>query len=141
MGVKSAWNSFWSEGSVSNAFNYLVTDEDAIETQKLVTNAQQAKVVEQYQKGLIDVQEAGELMNLSAGSAYPFLWKNEKGGDPASVFVGSVKANATGLWTNSFGAVSKLLPWWVWALLILGAVIYFWPVLGAALALRGKFAK
>jgi len=137
MGFASAWKSLTS-GDASTAFNNLLTSEDALDTQKLVANAQEANIQRQYNEGLVDEQEAGELMNLSAGSAYPYLWQNEPGGDPATTFADTVKANTGKLWDTALGAPGKLLPWWVWALILVGSLIYFWPILRTALAFRGK---
>jgi len=137
MGLWSAFKSAAS-GNFRDAGNYLFTDEDDIETHESVKNAQEARIAQQYQTGLIDEQEAGELMNLSAQTAFPYLWRNEEGGDPVKVFADTVKVNTGKVWDSALGATTKLVPWWIWALLIVGAIIYFWPLVRTAISFRSS---
>lgn len=143
MGLKSAFSAFTS-GNFRDSFNYLLTSEDALETQRLVQSAQEANVARQYNEGLVSEQEKGELMNLAAGSAYPFLWENETGGDPAATFGNSLKdatKDVQDKFSNALGGAIGSLPWWIWLLIIGGLLFYFWPFLTVALSFRGKLLK
>lgn len=149
MGLFSAGKAFL-RGDIQDAFNLAFIDEDAIETQELVANGQQAILARQHAEGLVDDEEAAQLQKEIQLTAYTEVLRSDEIGEtPLEVFSRSIREDidavgkgvAKGI-TGVVGAASKFLPWWVYVIAGLGLLIYLTPVLApiirVGLANRGR---
>jgi hypothetical protein len=132
-------------GNFSDSFDYLFMDADAVAATKEVQSAQDQLVRDRAVQGTLSQEQADGFLNEIQRNAYPYLF-DELGG-PGGEFVSAMKEGVQNLPSNFAGYIHKTvdsatkfalkaIPWYVWALVIVAAIIYFWPFLRVVISAR-----
>jgi len=115
----------------------LFVSDDAIRTQAQVNKAQSQIVNRQLLEGKTTSAEAQKMQAEIASNTFNILFSDPKN-SPTQAFTDEVgKRWEAGLKTTRdfiggsvktvLGSVFKVLPWWLWLLIIAGALVYFVP--------------
>ena len=140
----------WAAIKNRNTDLLFVSQED-IDTQTQVNTAQQANLRRQQEEKIISQEEFAASLKGSQENTFEKAFA-EPGNSPSDAFSDSVKENFDKLTTgvrNTIGGVIKfaggtlfkILPWWLWAILAVGVVIYFRVQLMPFLAIAKRLKK
>jgi hypothetical protein len=131
--------------------DYLFIDEEDIETQEQVNAAQLANLERQRLENKVDEKEFAELSGQVKSNTFDEALK-DPANRPVTAFTESLTENYDKLLTgvrNTVGGVTKfaagtlfkILPWWLWVIILVAALIsgavYFKP----QIAIAGRVLK
>ena len=146
MGLKSFFTST-VKGNFQDGFNYLFMDEDAITTNRVVNNAQEKVIQDQYARGVVSEDELNATMATIGRNSYPFMFRTEGGpgeafkdelSDRIKVLPDTVASTFNKTVGGATSFILKALPWYVWVLLFIALVVYLTPILAPTLKLIAK---